>query len=112
MPPMRSFESVPVTMRPEIFVYTSLLNVVKTLGASSAQRQFPIAWAGFFALSLTSMRRFDLLSQRGCCSLSRLVISWFVSRPSQWLYCMELTLTVGRGLCGPGWPKGDPAATS
>jgi hypothetical protein len=43
---MRSFESLPVTMRPEIFVYTSLLNVVKTLGASSTQHQFPVAWAG------------------------------------------------------------------
>jgi hypothetical protein len=112
MPPMRSFESVPVTMRPEILVYTSLLNVVKTLGASSAQHQFPIAWAGCIALFLTSMRLLDLLSQRSCCSLSRLVISWLVSWLSQLLHLTELTLTVGRGLCGPGWPKRDPAATS
>jgi len=109
---MRSFESLPVTMRPEIFVYTSLLNVVKTLGASSAQHQFPVAWAGCTALFLTSMRRFDCLTQRSCCSLSRLVMSWLVSYLSQRLYFIELTLSVGPGLCGPKWPKGDPAAPS
>jgi hypothetical protein len=83
MPPMRSFESLPVTMRPEMRVYTSLLKFVKTFGASSAQCQSPkLPSAGAcFALLLTSMRLFDCLSQRVCCPLSRLVISSPVSFP-------------------------------
>jgi hypothetical protein len=102
---MRSFESLPVTMRLEIFVYTSLLYVVKTLGASSARHQFPTAWAGCFASVLTSMRLFDLRSQIVGCPLSRIVMSWLVSCPSQLLCFRELTLNVGSGLCGPGCPK-------